>query len=219
MSKIIVIMGAPGAGKGTQARLLSLWLGYPQISLGDILRDMAQLDNSLGHEIKATQAAGQLVSDEILARVVLERTSQNDCVVGYILEGFPRTLAQAQLLENLARHQGKEIYVFNLTVPRQSLLRRLTGRRICTRCGEIYNIDYKRPARDDFCDNHEALLYRRSDDNTGSIGTRLFNYEQSTAPLISYYHHSGRLTEVDGDRPIEKVSGDLYIILSNLLRR
>jgi adenylate kinase len=218
MSKVIIIMGVPGAGKGTQARLLSLRWGYPQISLGDILREMARADTPLGHEIKSTQAAGQLVKEEILAQVVLERTSQADCDNGYILEGFPRTLTQAKLLEKLALQQGNEIRILNLTVARQSVLKRLLGRRTCTHCGEIYNVDFKRPMRDGLCDHHDAPLARRSDDNPESINIRLSAYQQSTAPLISHYHQSRCLIEVNGDRTIKEVSHELQVIVNNLLR-
>src|ERR1043165_885809 len=145
MSKIIVMMGAPGAGKGTQARLLAEKFGYPQISTGDILRQMAKEETPLGREIRETQAAGRLVSDEVLAEVILARTSQPDCRDGYVLDGFPRTLDQVRLLEDLAKRQRKEICVIKVVVPRPSLMKRLTGRRTCTHCGEIYNIFLRPP--------------------------------------------------------------------------
>lgn len=205
MQKIIVMMGAPGAGKGTQARLLAERLGYPQISTGDILREMAAAETPLGREIRARQAAGKLVSDDVLAKVILTRTSRPDCANGYILDGFPRTLNQARMLEELASRQGKNVILARVVVSEDSLMKRLTGRRICSQCGEIYNIYLRTPQHEGFCDLDGAPLLQRSDDNAESVQTRLRAYEESTAPLIDYYRISGRLLEIDGERPVEEV--------------
>lgn len=209
MGKIIVMAGAPGAGKGTQARLLAEHFGYPQISTGDILRERAQADTELGREIRALQAAGQLVSDDILAEVILTRTSQPDCAEGYILDGFPRTRRQAELLEKLARDQQKDVVVVRIIVSRESLLERLTGRRTCTGCGEIYNVYARPPKREGICDLDGAPLTQRSDDNPEAVSTRLAAYEKLTAPMIDYYRPSGRLHEVDGERPVGEVHSAL----------
>ena len=214
MSKIIVMMGAPGAGKGTQARLLAERFGYPQISTGDILRQMAKEETPLGREIRETQAAGRLVSDKVLAEVILARTSQPDCREGYILDGFPRTLKQAHLLEDLAERQGKTIRTIKVVVPRESLMRRLTGRRTCPQCGEIYNVVLRPPRREGVCDREGAPLDHRSDDKPETVSTRLEAYEQSTKPLIDYYRQSGRLTEIDGERPIDEVFRELNAALN-----
>jgi len=214
MSKIVVMMGAPGAGKGTQARLLAEKFGYPQISTGDILREMAKEETPLGREIRETQTAGRLVSDEVLAEVILARTSKPDCHDGYVLDGFPRTLEQARVLEDLAKRQGKEICVVKVVVPRVSLMQRLTGRRTCTQCGEIYNIFLRPPQREGLCDLDGAPLAHRSDDKPETVSTRLEAYEQSTAPIINYYRQSGRLVEIDGERPVEDVFGELYEALN-----
>jgi adenylate kinase len=205
MQKIIVMMGAPGAGKGTQARLIAERLAYPQISSGDILREMAAADTPLGREIKARQAAGRLVSDDVLAEVILTRTSEPDCENGYILDGFPRTLNQARVLEKLAAQQGNQIILVRVVVSEDSLLKRLTGRRTCTKCGEIYNLYFRPPAREGICDLDGAPLSQRADDNPESVRTRLRAYEESTAPLINYYQVSGRLLEIDGEKPVEEV--------------
>jgi adenylate kinase len=205
MQKIIVMMGAPGAGKGTQARLLAERLGYPQISTGDILREMAAAETPLGREIRARQAAGRLVSDDVLAEVILTRTSRPDCANGYILDGFPRTLNQARMLEQLAARQSKDVILARVVVSEDSLMKRLTGRRICSQCGEIYNIYLRPPQHEGFCDLDGAPLLQRSDDNAESVQTRLRAYEESTAPLIDYYRNSGRLLEIDGERPVEEV--------------
>jgi adenylate kinase len=205
MSKIIVIIGAPGAGKGTQSRLLSEKYGYPQISTGDILREMARADTPLGRKIKETMAAGRLVGDEILAEVIRTRTSQPDCNDGYILDGYPRTLDQARLLEELASKQGKQIRFARIVVSEEVLSKRLTGRRQCPNCGEIYNIYFRPPKVDCVCDLDGAPLTQRSDDHPEAVGRRLEEYKRSTAPLIDYYRQSGRLIEINGELPVNEV--------------
>ncbi|MGH9850367.1 MAG: adenylate kinase [Blastocatellia bacterium] len=215
MSKIIVIIGAPGAGKGTQSRLLSEKYGYPQISTGDILREMAQADTPLGRKIKETMASGKLVSDEILAEVILARTSQPDCQEGYILDGYPRTLEQAHLLEELARKQQKSVVFMRVGVHEETLFKRLTGRRTCAKCGEIYNVYLRPPKIEGVCDLDGAPLTHRSDDNPESVSKRLEEYRQSTAPLIDYYRESGRLVEVDGELPVEEVFEKLRTVIES----
>jgi adenylate kinase len=213
MGKIIVIMGAPGAGKGTQARLLSDKFGYPQISTGDILREMSNADTPLGRELKETLASGRLVSDEVLAEVILERTSHPDCANGYILDGFPRTLKQAELLDELAERQGHDVLLVRVTVRESTLMKRLTGRRLCPKCGEIYNAYFKPPKQDSICDLDGTALTQREDDNEEKVGTRLQAYRESTAPLFDYYSKRGRMLMIDGERPVEEIFGEL----SNLL--
>jgi adenylate kinase len=166
---------------------------------------MSRADTPLGRELRETIAAGSLVSDEILAEIIKSRTSSEDYARGYILDGFPRTLNQASLLEELGKRQVKRIVAVRIAVPRESLIKRLTGRRTCTKCGEIYNIFYRPPAREGFCDLDGAPLEQRSDDNEESVERRLAAYEASTAPLIDYYRRSGRLIEVDGERPVQEV--------------
>ena len=205
MSKIIVMIGAPGAGKGTQARLLSEKYGYPQISTGDILREMAQSDTELGRELKGILSSGNLVSDDILAEVIKERTSRADCSSGYILDGYPRNLNQARLLEDLAVQQDRSIVFVRVVVHMDSLLRRLTGRRTCTRCGEIYNVYFRPPQKEGICDVDGAPLAQRSDDTAETVIRRLEAYKASTAPLVDYYNHDGRLVEVPGDLAVEQV--------------
>jgi adenylate kinase len=205
MSKIIVIIGAPGAGKGTQSRLLSEKYGYPQISTGDILREMARADTGLGRKVKETMAAGLLVSDDILAEVIRTRTSQPDCNDGYILDGYPRTLEQARLLEELALQQGKQIRFARIVVSEEALSKRLTGRRACPKCGEIYNIYFRPPKVDGVCDLDGASLTQRSDDHPEAVSRRLEEYKRSTAPLIDYYRQSGRLVEINGELPVNEV--------------
>src|SRR5262249_8509596 len=205
MSKIIVIIGAPGAGKGTQSRLLSEKYGYPQISTGDILREMARADTPLGRKIKETMAAGRLVGDEILAEVIRTRTSQPDCNNGYILDGYPRTLDQARLLEELATKQGKKKIFVRIVVSEEELVMRLTSRLVCDRCGRSYNLVSSPTKIEGVCDLDGAPLTQRSDDNLESLSKRFEEYRKSTAPLIDYYRESGRLIELNGELPESEV--------------
>lgn len=210
MSKIIVLIGAPGAGKGTQARLLQERLGIPQISTGDMFREMKTLDTPLAREVQEIMKSGKLISDEITYKIVRDRTSREDCQNGYILDGYPRTAIQAKQLEDLAKEQGFDIQAIEVDVPREELMRRLTGRRSCPVCGEIYNIYSKPPKSDNVCDLHpEASLTHRADDNEESVSTRLATYDEQTKPLLDYYADSDRLSRVDGSRDLEKIYEDL----------
>lgn len=216
MSKIIVPMGAPGAGKGTQARLVQERLGLPQISTGDMFRAMKEARTPLAEEVRAILASGRLVPDEITARVVEERTGREDARGGYVLDGYPRNLAQAETLENLARAQGHEIVPILVDVPLDILEKRMTGRRNCPVCGEIYNVYFKPPRVEGFCDLHpDARLNRRADDNEETIRTRLETYERETQPLIDYYEQSGRLRRVDGTRDPEAIYADVAKIVTS----
>ena len=215
MSKIIVLMGAPGAGKGTQARLLQERLRLPQISTGDMFRAMKEARTPLAEEVRAILASGRLVPDEITARVVAERTGREDARGGYVLDGYPRNLAQAETLERLARAQGHEIVPVLVDVPFDILEKRMTGRRNCPVCGEIYNVYFKPPRAEGFCDLHpEVPLNRRADDNEETIRTRLETYERETRPLIEYYERSGRLRRVDGTRGPEEIYSDVEKIVN-----
>src|SRR5712692_5598889 len=187
-ARAVVLLGPPGAGKGTQARELSRRLSIPQISTGDILRDAVWRQTLLGLQAKAKMEAGELVPDEDVCGIVEERISQPDSEKGFILDGFPRTLAQAEFLARVLRARGQgEPQVLNLGVERDILLKRLTGRRICTTCGEIYNIYLNPPRQDEVCDKDGTKLLRRADDNEESIRHRLAAYENETRPLIDYY--------------------------------
>jgi adenylate kinase len=154
-----------------------------------------------------------LVSDEVLAEVILERTSRPDCANGYILDGFPRTLKQAQLLDELAERQGHDVLLVRVTVPESTLMKRLTGRRLCPKCGEIYNIYFKPPKQEGICDVDGATLTQREDDNEEKVGTRLQAYRESTAPLFDYYGQRGRMLVIDGERPVEEIFSELSKLL------
>jgi adenylate kinase len=201
MAKIIVLMGAPGAGKGTQARLLQERLHLPQISTGDIFRALKSAQTPLAQEVREIMTRGQLVPDELTVRLVKERTAQDDCKDGYILDGFPRTPAQARSLEQLAEEQQNTIVAVLIDVPLELLEKRMTGRRNCPVCNEIYNIYFKPPRNDNVCDLHpEAELVQRADDNSETVRARLATYDQQTRPLIEFYQAAGLLRTVDGTR-------------------
>lgn len=210
MSKTIVLIGAPGAGKGTQARLLQSKLGIPQISTGDMFREIQNADTPLAKEIKAILAAGKLVPDDITFEMVKERTSRPDCKGTYILDGFPRTPQQAEMLERLSDEQNKEIRAILVDVPFESLEKRLTGRRTCPVCGEIYNIHYKPPRVDGYCDIHpEVELNHRADDTLEKVKVRLETYEENTKPLLDYYAETERLQKIDGTKSPDEIHKQL----------
>jgi adenylate kinase len=204
MPDIIVLMGPQGAGKGTQAQLLAERNGLSLVATGDILREIALSDSPLGLQVRGVQAAGQLVSDDILAEVVKTRLS-SDCEKGCILDGFPRTLPQVRLLESIAEELGQRISVISIEAPRESLAKRLAGRQTCSACGAIYNIYFKPSAREGICDLDGQPLFTRSDDNLESIAQRLALYDEKTRPLLDHYEKSGRLKKVDGSGTPEDV--------------
>jgi adenylate kinase len=216
MSKIILLMGAPGAGKGTQARLLHERLRLPQISTGDMFRALSAAQTPLANEVREIQQAGRLVPDDVVIRIVEERTNMPDCSSGYILDGFPRTTAQAEILEELAARQGKDLVAVLVDMPTELLEKRMTGRRNCPVCGEIYNI-YFQPAKvDNVCDLHpEAQLNHRADDAPEKIRVRLETYERETAPLLDYYRRTDRLHTVDGTRRPEEIYPEIERIVSS----
>ena len=209
-------MGAPGAGKGTQARLLQERLGLPQISTGDIFRALKDAQTPLAEEVRVIMQAGKLVPDDLTVRIVEERTAKDDCRDGYVLDGFPRTTAQAEALEALAARQGHEIIAVLVDVPLDTLEKRITGRRDCPVCGEIYNVHFKPPKVEGRCDLHpEAQLRQRADDNPETIRKRLDEYEAKTRPLVDYYESSGRLRRVDGTRDPREIYADIEKIVNS----
>ncbi|MEP6788644.1 MAG: adenylate kinase [Acidobacteriota bacterium] len=214
MTKIIVLIGAPGAGKGTQARLLQERRGIRQISTGDMFREMKTLDTPLAKEVQAIMASGKLISDDLTYKIVRTRTSKSDIAGTYVLDGYPRTAVQAEQLEELAKEQGKEIQAIEVDVPRDELMKRLTGRRSCPVCGEIFNIYSKPPKNNGFCDFHpDSALEHRADDSEEKVKVRLETYDELTKPLLEYYERSGRLKKIDGTGEIE----DIYRSLNELV--
>ncbi len=210
MAKIVVLIGAPGAGKGTQARLLEERRGIPQISTGDMFREMKSQDTPLAREVQEIMASGKLISDDVTYRIVRDRTSKPDTAGTYVLDGYPRTAVQAEQLEELAKEQGKEILAIEVAVPRDELMNRLTGRRSCPICGEIYNIYSKPPQAEGRCDLHpEAELVHRDDDHEEKVRVRLETYDELTKPLLDYYERSGRLQKVNGSGEVEEIFEEL----------
>lgn len=215
MSKIVVLMGAPGAGKGTQARLLEERQGLPQISTGDMFRALKEERTPVALEVQEIMKSGKLVPDDLTIRVVRERTGREDCKHGYILDGFPRTAAQAAMLERLAVEQGKRILPILIDVSFDLLQKRTTGRRICPVCGEIYNIYFQPPKTDNLCDLHpEAQLTHRADDTPEKTEVRLKTYEEQTRPLLDYYMANNLLQRVDGTREPEAIYAEIEKIVT-----
>jgi len=214
-SQALIFLGAPGAGKGTQAREVSKYFSIPQISTGDMLREAARNGTPLGLAAKAKMEAGELVPDQVVCGIVEERIGQPDCREGFILDGFPRTLAQAQFVDRmlLAKGRGNPL-VIDITVDKDVLFKRLTGRRTCSVCGEIYNIYFNPPRVEGVCDKDGGRLFERADDSEETIRQRLVAYEQQTSPLIEYYRTKGFLHEVDGNRKPELIAEDLIEFLS-----
>lgn len=195
----IVLLGAPGSGKGTQAKRLVDKFHVPQISTGDLLRAAVAADTPLGRQAKAVMDAGQLVSDEIVLGMIRERLAQPDAQRGFILDGFPRNIAQAEALDAMLEALGKPLQLALLIdVDFDVLMQRLTGRRTCVSCGQMYNIYSSPPKVDGACDKCGGNLHHRADDNEETIGNRLRVYEAQTAPLISYYRNQGKLRTVQG---------------------
>lgn len=209
MDKIILLIGAPGAGKGTQAKILQDRENLPQISTGDIFRALSKSDTPLARQVREVLASGKLVSDELVIQVVEDRTSLDDCKNGYILDGFPRTLAQAEKLEDLAKAQGKSLEAILVDVPFDILEKRITGRRSHAVTGEIYNIFFKIPPRD----VAESDLIQRADDTEEKVKVRLETYQRETSPLIEYYEKTGRLKKVDGTGEPEQIYREIEKIV------
>ena len=209
-AQALIFLGAPGAGKGTQAREVSKAFSIPQISTGDILREAVKKQTPLGKAAKVKMEAGELVPDEVVCGIVEERITEPDCQKGFILDGFPRTLGQAHFVDQMLERQGRgEPLVIDIRVDHDVLLKRLTGRRTCSVCGEIYNVYFNPPKQNDICDKEGGKLLHRADDNEATIRQRLTAYEQQTEPLIDYYRQKSLLHDVDGDREPEVIARDL----------
>lgn len=191
---ILILLGAPGAGKGTQAKLLQEKLKIPQISTGDMLRAAKQAKTALGLEAESYMNAGKLVPDEVVIGLIRERLKSPDTTSGFILDGFPRTVAQAEALGQVLGELGRKLdAVLNLEVPEQELVERLTGRRTCPNCGAGYHLKFSPPKSDEICDRCGTALIQREDDRENTIRHRLKVYNEQTAPLVKYYEKSGQL--------------------------
>lgn len=202
----LVFLGAPGSGKGTQAKMLMKKHQVPQISTGDLLRAAVKEGTQLGIQAKATMEAGQLVADEIVIRMISERLHEEDAQKGFILDGFPRSIPQAEALDKMleAEHHPLGMAVL-LDVPMDALFKRLTGRRSCSHCGALYNVYYTPPQKEGHCDKDGAELLHRADDNETTITNRLDVYQKQTAPLVDFYKAQGKFAAVDGERGMDEV--------------
>lgn len=210
----VIFMGPPGAGKGTQAERIVSEFGIPHISTGDAFRLAMSQGTPLGVEAKKFVDQGLLVPDEITIGIVRERLTHDDCKRGFLLDGFPRTISQAEALDDILSASGRGIdHVINLTVDRGLLLARLTGRRICKSCGSTYHVLFNQPKAEGVCDKCGGSLYQRSDDTEEKVGTRLDEYVSKTAPLLAFYSEQGKLREVDGEQEIEAVTGQIDSLL------
>lgn len=210
----IIFMGPPGAGKGTQADGIVSAFGVPHISTGDAFRLAKQQGTPLGLKAKEYMDQGLLVPDEITIGIVRDRLQVSDCEQGFLLDGFPRTIAQAEALDGILRDMNRKLdYVINLKVDRSLLLARLTGRRVCRNCSASYHVLFNPPAIEGVCDKCGGELYQRADDTEEKVGTRLDEYMNKTTPLLDYYRNQGTLREVDGEQDIDVVANEIGSIL------
>ena len=211
----IVMLGAPGAGKGTQAIKIADKYDIPHISTGDIFRANIKGGTELGQKAKSYIDKGELVPDEVTIGMLLDRIAQDDCKNGYVLDGFPRTIPQAESLTEALKSQGDRIdFALNIDVPDEAIIKRMSGRRACPKCGATYHIVYAAPKTENICDKCGTELIMRSDDKPETVKDRLNVYHQQTEPLIAYYKTAGVLREVDGTQELPKVFEDVVAILS-----
>ncbi|AOZ88536.1 adenylate kinase [Bacillus xiamenensis] len=213
----LVLMGLPGAGKGTQAERIVDDYGIPHISTGDMFRAAMKEETQLGLEAKSFIDKGELVPDEVTIGIVRERLGKNDCEQGFLLDGFPRTVAQAEALEDILKDLGRTIdYVINIKVDKDALMERLTGRRICKNCGATYHLVFNPPAKENVCDKCGGELYQRADDNAETVSTRLEVNLKQTEPLLNFYSEKGYLVNIDGAKHINDVYADIKDLLGGL---
>ena len=210
----ILLMGTPGAGKGTQAAELVKKFDIPHISTGDMFRAAIKEGTDLGKKAKSFMDDGKLVPDEVTIGIVRERLAKDDCKKGFILDGFPRTVDQADALQQILKDLGLSLTrVLNINVPAEDLIERAVGRRICKKCGATYHTKFNPPKIEGICDVCGSELFQRADDNADTMKNRLSVYEASTKPLIDYYKKLDLYTEVDGRQAIDKVTADLIQVL------
>lgn len=210
----VILLGAPGAGKGTQAKFLKEKFAVPQISTGDMLREAKVQGSALGQKAATFMANGQLVPDEVVIGIIEERLKKSDCQKGFILDGFPRTLPQAKALgEMLTQRQIKADAVLNFTVSDSELVSRLSGRRVCAKCGAGYHTEFQKPIQEGVCDRCGAGLIQRDDDKKETIERRLKVYRDQTAPLIDYYEREGVLKNIAGSGEVKSVFEKVLISL------
>ncbi|MCI8838724.1 MAG: adenylate kinase [Hungatella sp.] len=210
----IIMLGAPGAGKGTQAKKIAAKYGIPHISTGDIFRANIKGGTELGMKAKTFMDQGMLVPDEITIGMLMDRIHEDDCAKGYVLDGFPRTIPQAESLTNALKSMGEAIdYAVNVDVPDENIVSRMGGRRACVSCGATYHVEFNAPRTEGVCDTCGEKLVLRDDDKPETVQKRLNVYHEQTQPLIDYYQKAGVLKEVDGTKNMEEVFQDIVAIL------
>ena len=210
----IIMLGAPGAGKGTQAKMIAEKYSIPHISTGDIFRYNIKNGTELGKEAKKYMDQGLLVPDELTVKILLDRVAQDDCKNGYVLDGFPRTIPEAEVLEEALTKLGDRIdYAINVEVPDENIVKRMGGRRACVNCGATYHIEHVPPKKEGICDNCGSELILRDDDKPETVKNRLSVYHKQTQPLIDFYNGKGVLRTVDGTVDMKDVFNAIVAIL------
>ncbi|MBR2788703.1 MAG: adenylate kinase [Erysipelotrichaceae bacterium] len=213
----LLIIGAPGAGKGTMSDILIKNFDLVHISTGDMLREAVRNETPVGKIAQGYMNAGALVPDEVIHDIIVERLSKDDLDNGFLFDGYPRTKAQAEDLSEILKQLGKKIdAVINLDIPDEDLIKRITGRRLCPACGEIYNIYFKKPSKEGFCDKCGAELIQRKDDNLESLEVRLSEYHKNTQPLIEYYEEMGLVKNTDASKGVDVVFEEIRSFLEGL---
>lgn len=213
----IILMGLPGAGKGTQASEIVKKFPIPHISTGDMFRKAIKDETDLGKEAKSYMDRGELVPDEVTVGIVKDRISEDDAKKGFLLDGFPRTIEQAEVLSNIMQELDRKIdAVINIEVPEEELMNRLTGRRICEKCGTTYHLVFNPPKVDGICDLDGGKLYQREDDNPETVANRLNVNVKQSKPILEFYDNKNVLKNIDGSRDINVVTKDVIDILENL---
>jgi len=213
----LLIIGAPGAGKGTMSDLLINTYHLVHVSTGDMLRAAVKAGTPVGLKAQEYMNKGALVPDEVIHDIIVERLSQDDIEAGFLFDGYPRTLNQAEDLDKILNEVGKKIDgVINLNIADEELIKRITGRRLCPTCGEIFNIYYKAPAKEGICDKCGAELIQRKDDNLESLTVRLEEYHKNTQPVIEYYEKAGVVRHVDASKSVNEVFDEVKTVLEGL---
>jgi len=211
----LILLGAPGVGKGTQADLITAKFGRPKISTGDILREAVRTKTPMGMQAKACMDQGQLVPDSVVVGIVKDKLAEPTCAKGFLLDGFPRTVPQAEELAAMLKARGLQLdRVINVSVSREHIVRRLTGRRSCPKCQAVFHVEFTPPKQAGVCDRCGSELMQRSDDKRETVENRLAVYEQQTAPLIAYYRQRGVLSDIDGMGTVEQVQQRVGELLS-----
>ncbi len=213
----VILLGPPASGKGTQAAELKEYLDLPHVASGDLFRYNLKNETELGLKAKAYMDRGELVPDDVTIAMVLDRLAQPDCAAGALLDGFPRTLTQAEALDTALAEEGNQIdRVLNIKVPDEELVERVSGRRLCRSCGASYHVKFNQPEEEGVCDVDGGELYQREDDKPETVRNRIAVYWEQTSPLIDYYREKGVLVDIDGDQSIEEVTEALKSAVSDL---